>query len=238
VEDERRRRKADEVIEVIVIGEGQTEETFVRDVLAPQLTERDISLQPRLIHTSAKGQGGSLSPARVLLSLRNTLRERHDTYVTTFFDLYHLSADFPGVITTSVETDPLQRCAKIEETLAETAIQASGCRADRFFSHIQPFEFEALLFSDVAMFGSVQSEWTSSVDALLRARASAQTPEHIDGGADTHPSARLENLPHPRYRKRLHGSRIATAIGLARIRSECHHFDAWLTRIESLQPLR
>lgn len=34
-----------------------------------------------------------------------------------------------------------------------------------------------------------------------------------------------------------HGVRLATCIGLDRIRSECHHFGAWLSRMESLQPL-
>ena len=38
-----------------------------------------------------------MSPQRVLLFLRNTLRERNDTHVTTFFDLYGLAPDFPGV---------------------------------------------------------------------------------------------------------------------------------------------
>lgn len=52
VEDERRRGETDAVIEVIVVGEGQTEETFVRDVLAPEFAPLDISLQPRLIQTS------------------------------------------------------------------------------------------------------------------------------------------------------------------------------------------
>jgi len=37
------------VIDVIVVGEGQTEETFVREALAPQLIDRDINLQSRLI---------------------------------------------------------------------------------------------------------------------------------------------------------------------------------------------
>jgi hypothetical protein len=85
------------VIDVIVVGEGQTEETFVRDVLAPQLTDRAINLHPRLIDTSQRGRGGALSRDRVIRFLRNTLRERAGTYVTTFFDLYGLRPDFPGV---------------------------------------------------------------------------------------------------------------------------------------------
>jgi hypothetical protein len=123
------------VIEVIVVGEGQTEETFVRDVLAPQLTNRDISLQPRLIDTSQTGRGGALSFDRVIRFLRNTLRERSGTYVTTFFDLYGLRPDFPGYEAARDKNDPLEKSRTIEDALALAAVEVSGCRADRFVPH-------------------------------------------------------------------------------------------------------
>jgi len=226
------------VIEVIVVGEGQTEETFVRDVLSPEFEALNISLQPRLIRTSPGAKGGSLTAGRLLKYLRNTLRERVDTYVTTLFDLYGLRADVPGVEISRTATDPLQRCLRIEEALNEAAIEASGCRPERFFSHIQPYEFEALLFSDVSRFGEAHGDWKPYVRALEQARAGAATPEHINDGAETHPSARLKKLLKPTYDKVLYGSGMATLIGLPRIRSECRHFDAWLAKIELLQPLR
>lgn len=222
------------MIEVIVVGEGQTEETFIRDVLAPQLTDRDLSLQPRLIDTSQRGRGGALSTERVLRYLRNTLRQRADTYVTTFFDLYRLPADFFGVATARTNPDPLQRCRIIEGALAQAVIQESGCRPERFFAHIQPHEFEALLFSDVTILSVVQPEWARFVSDLRSARAVAESPEHINDGPTTHPSARLEQLLRPRYVKPLHGSRAAQAIGLARIRMECRHFGEWVQRLESV----
>lgn len=226
------------MIDVIVVGEGQTEETFVREALAPQLVDRDINLQSRLIDTSPSGKGGSLAPDRVLRFLRNTLRERGDTYVTTFFDLYGLRAGFPGVDAARAEINPLSQCRVIESALAEAATQLSGSRTDRFFAHIQPYEFEALLFSDVSTFGTIQAEWGRYVSDLQIARDSVETPEHINDGPTTHPSVRLTALLQPKYIKTLHGSRIAISIGLARIREQCRHFDRWLTRIESLKPLR
>lgn len=113
----------------------------------------------------------------------------------------------------------------------------SGCRPDRFVAHVQPYEFEALLFSDVSKFGSVQSEWARFVPTLKEAREGATSPEHINDGPETHPSARLSSLREPSYNKPLHGSRIADRIGIDRIRSECQHFDAWLSRIEGLPAL-
>lgn len=90
----------------------------------------DITVEPRLIDTSQSGRGGALSGARVIRALRNTLRESGRTYVTTFFDLYGLRPDFPGVEASQTRNGPLQKCRTIEAALAEAAIEASGCRTD------------------------------------------------------------------------------------------------------------
>ena len=58
----------------------------------------------------------------------------------------------------------------------------------------------------------------------------------IDDGPDTHPSVRLRQL-RPKYKKVAHGVAVASCIGLHRIRSECRHFNDWLTRIEALPAL-
>jgi len=224
------------VIEVILVGEGQTEVTFTDQLLSSYFASRDIAVQPRLINTSQTGRGGALSAQRVIRFLRNTLLERPNTYVSTFFDLYGLPNDFPGVETARTRIDPLQKCSVIEEALKEAVVRAASCRADRLIIHIQPHEFEALLFSDIAAFGSADARWMRFTADLQRARDSVGSPEHINDGSTTHPSARLKMLQ-PKYRKPLDGSRVAARIGLPRIRSECRHFDAWLGRIEALRPL-
>lgn len=224
------------MIEVIDVGEGQTEETFIRDVVAPELTRHDIILQPRLIETSSGARGGSLSRERVLRYLRNTLRERGDTYVTTLFDLHRLRTDFPGVAEARAMNDPLRRCGAIETLFAEAVAEISERRADRFIAHVQPYEFEGLLFSDVSCFTTVRPEWRRFVDDLQRVRDGADSPEHINDGPNTHPSARLKVLQ-PSYDKVLHGSGVAKCIGLQQIRRQCAHFNAWLETIETLPPL-
>ena len=67
-------------------------------------------------------------------------------------------------------------------------------RPDRFLPHIQPYEFEALLFSDTSHFAREQPEWEQRSEELAAARREAASPEHINDGPDTHPSARLERL--------------------------------------------
>lgn len=225
--------------EVLVVCEGQTEQSFVGDVLAPFLAERGYVLsEPRIIPTSRRGRGGALTRDRVIRYVRNTLRERGDTYVTTLFDLYGLVADFPGRRDAAGLADPIERAAAIESTFAEIVVRQTGCRPDRFIPHIQPYEFESLLFSDVGRFAQVDPAWHASVESLQDVRASAASPEHINDGRDTHPSARLRALLHGRYDKVLHGRAVSALIGVERIRAECRHFSDWLQRLESLPPLR
>ena len=218
---------------VIVACEGQTEQGFVTEVLEHPLAYRGLFIEPRLIPTSAGARGGALSRQRVLRFLRDALRQRRDTYVTTFFDLYGLPSDFPGVAVS--RRDPLDRASAIESSLHAEVVRVARCRPDRFQPHIQPYEFEALLFSDTSQFVREQPEWARWAAQLAAARRSATSPEHIDDGPDTHPSALLERLDG--YHKVRHGSALAARIGLDRIRHQCHHFAAWLSRLESLPAL-
>jgi len=226
------------VVEVVVVGEGQTEETFVRDVLGPSFAVRNIVLDPRLVRTSTTGRGGALSYVRVLRYLRNTLRQRADTYVTTFFDLYGIGGDFPGFAEAQSQVDPIARAEVIESRMHESVVQEAACRADRFFAHIQPYEFEALLFSDINHLVEIEPDWHGLETQLEAVRTAAGTPEHINDGVDTHPAARLVRILRlPRYRKVLHGPRGALRIGLPRIHGECRHFATWVEKLESLRPL-
>ena len=202
-------------------------------ILGPELADSNVFVEARLIPTSPKGRGGALSGQRVLRFLSNALRQRGDTHVTTFFDLYGLPSDFPGFA--GSPPDPLDRASAIEASLHEEVVRAARCRPDRFVAHIQPYEFEALLFSDTSQVARERPEWSRWAAELAAARRSAASPEHIDDGPDTHPSALLERLAG--YHKVRHGPALAARIGLDRIRDECRHFGAWLSRIESLPAL-
>ena len=221
---------------VVVVGEGQTEEAFVNLVLGPHLADRGVSAVPRLIATSKTGRGGALSDDRVRRFLRNTLLEQANTYVTTFFDLYRLPSNFPGVSESSGYSDPIQRAKEIEAAFHTAVIEKTKCRPDRFLPHIQPYEFEALLYSDVSKFEEAEPQWRTHTDELRGALQFAGSPERINCGDQTHPSARLKRLL-PRYNKVRHGITVSQKIGISKIRDECCHFDEWLQRMETLSPL-
>ena len=217
---------------VIVVCEGPTEVVFVKEILAPSLGRRSMFLHPRLI-----AKGGALWREQVLCFMRNTLRERYGdyvTYVTTFFDLYGLPADFPGRTEADRHTDAREKAKAVERTFHAEVVREANCRPERFFPHIQPYEFEALLFSDPACFAEEEPGWEQESRRLEAARQAAGGPEYVNDGPDTHPSARLKRHLRPGYRKVTHGLALSRRIGLGRIRAECLHFDRWVAHMETL----
>lgn len=113
---------------------------------------------------------------------------------------------------------------------------AAGCQPDRFIPHIQPYEFEALLFSDVAALSLVNPSWSKkSIERLIEICKASVSPEHINDRPESKPAAHLEReLKNPGFRKRRHGPVAAQKIGLAKIEAECAFFAAWLAQIREL----
>lgn len=220
---------------VCIVCEGQTEETFVRDVLAPAFYGLGLNLIPEMIETSPGYRGGALKYDRVKRHLRNTLRQSSAPVVTTLFDLYRLDSGFPGFDISRVQTDLSRRLDALKQALHADVVAEAGCQPDRFIPYIQPYEFEALLFSDVPTLTRIEPGWQAASGALAAARAAAESPEHINDRPETKPAAHLEReLSNPSYRKRRHGPIAAQKIGLSKIEAECAFFAAWLAQIRKL----
>jgi len=215
-----------------VVTEGSTEEAFVREVLQEPLARRSVWLTPRSVRTGrSRGivyRGGLSSYTKARSDIVRWLRDDPSAHVTTMFDLYRLPDDFPGFRATAATRDPHRRAAEIERRFAE------DIGSDRFIPYVQLYEFEGLLFSDVrAIDAALMPYHRSMLRPLEEIRAAFGGPEEIDDGEETAPSKRLLSL-YPVYDKALHGPAIAGRIGLATIRSQCPHFNAWLTRLEGL----
>lgn len=220
---------------VVVVCEGETEEEFVRDVLAPDFLGLGLYLEPQMVETSPGHRGGALNYDRVRPHLRNTLRQKSAPVVTTLFDLYRLDKRFPGHGLAMAKTGLAPKLEILCTELHADVVAAVGCLPGRFIPYIQPHEFEALLFSDVPTLLQVESNWTSASTALTAVRAAAESPEHINDRPETKPAAHLEReLGLPSYRKRRHGPIAAKRIGLAKMEAECAFFAAWLAQIRKL----
>lgn len=214
--------------EIIVFAEGPTEERFIKQVVAPALHGLEIYLKPQLLSTSSTGKGGALNIDRFLFHARNTLKQKPNALLSSFIDLYGLDTDFPEFENAKKLPDVYKRVTHLEQALHKVVIDHVGCRPDRFLPHIQPYEYEGLLFSDVAALAGTEPDWNKALSSLQKVRDTFASPEHINDGYETKPSKRLENLLHPKYKKTTHGPRAAARISLETIELECQHFKAWM----------
>jgi hypothetical protein len=228
-----------------MIVEGQTEETFVRDVLAEHLASFQVYANARRVETgrrrAARGGGGGRRIYRggmtTYQKARNDIlrwlkqEERSPgTYVTTMFDLYALPEDFPEFQHASAKPTPELRVRALEDALREDIGFA------RFIPYIQLHEFEAMVLADPKMIApQVERKQTDPGIRQLVALAEATPPEEIDDGEQTSPSKRIIGL-FPEYagRKSSAGPMIVMAIGLPQVRHRCPHLDYWVTQLEAL----
>jgi hypothetical protein len=220
---------------ICVVCEGQTEEEFVLQVLAQAFYPLGLNLVPEMIETSPGHRGGGLQYERVKRHLANTLRQKSAPIVTTLFDLYRLNNAFPGFEAAHQQLQLHDRLNILKQALHADVVAKAACTPERFIPFIQPHEFEALLFSDVATLVTVERGWASASTVLSTVRNHAASPEHINNHPDTKPAAHLERaLNNPCYRKRQHGPVAAQKIGLAKIEAECPFFANWLEQLRSL----
>jgi len=229
----------DEVIRVNMLVEGQTEEAFVRDVVAPYLNSRSVFVNYRRVETSRRkerltgqtiiSRGGIVSYGRLRNDVLRWLKEDSTAFVTTMIDVYALPSDFPGVAEARAKVNPHEKVAALEQFFEKDIAYR------KFIPYLQLHEYEALLFSDVAVTDSGLRlfDGRSRVAQLQQIRDQFATPEHIDEGATTAPSKRLKSI-FPAYDKLLFGPLIAATIGLTKLREECPHLDEWVTQLESL----
>jgi hypothetical protein len=216
---------------VLIYVEGQTEETFVRDVLAPHLMKTcQIELKPTLARTkrTKSGQtfkGGIVSYAQVKKDIRRLLADSQALLVTTMIDYYGLPNNFPGKASLPKGT-PYDRVRHLENAFA------NDIGDPRFLPFLVLHEFEALVLVKPDNLGKVLPQYKKQLRALVTNIRGIQ-PEEINAGAQTHPSARI--LQHFRgYQKRLHGPLVIKDIGLETIREQCTHFNEWLKKLEGL----
>ena len=215
------------MIRVKVFVEGQTEETFVRDVLAPAFAYKEIYFTPILAQTSRGHKGGIVSYGKVKHQIERLCKEDQQAWVTTMIDYYGLPTDFPELLSNQAQQVDIQvRIERLEQAFGQDINQPN------FLANFIVHEYEALLFCQPEKF----IDWIDDeapIKKLQAIKAEFQTPELINNSPQTAPSKRILAAI-PAYKKTLHGPLIAADIGLDSMRQQCPHFHSWLQRIEAL----
>ena len=222
------------MVEVIVFAEGPTEEQFIKRVVAPALRPLQVYLKPQMLKTSQEARGGAINFDRLKFNARNTLRQQPAAVLTTLLDLYGLDTSFPGFEQPKSKPDLYSRVSYLNAALHQELVAYVGCRPERFIAHIQPYEFEGLLFSDTQALSQTEPGWQMGGAKLAAVRAEFETPEHINNSYETKPSRRLEQLLKPGYKKTRHGPLAAERVTLAAMEKECQHFRLWMEALRQL----
>ena len=223
--------------EVVIVVEGQAEQTFIREVLAPEMSVKGVFLQAALIGKPGH-KGGNIRFERARMDIGRFLKQRPNTYICTMFDYSRIEPSWPGmvelleIINSGKKLSAEEKGKKVEKaTLTKIGELFPNDNVDtRFIPYIEMHEFEALLFSDTTILANRISVEQAKIDRIL---TECGEPEEIDDGLNTAPSRRLISLCDG-YRKVAMGKTVSGAIGIPTIRNKCRHFDSWITKLEQL----
>ncbi|NTW48735.1 MAG: DUF4276 family protein [Chlorobiales bacterium] len=226
-------------IHVYVVVEGPTEQTFIRDVLAPALAHKNLFLYAAVLGKPGH-KGGNVRFDRAKSDIGNFLAQRPDTYITTMLDYFRIDPDWPGLeqvrqrIASGIVLTASQKAEILEcETLKRIVEEFPHHNIEkRFLPYIEMHEFEALLFSDPMALSNVTGVPQVRVEGIL---SRYTNPEEINDNPSNAPSYRLMQLT--RYRKVTMGNAIAKDIGIQKMRSQCPHFNEWVTRLEKFSSI-
>jgi len=215
--------------------EGQTEETFVDEVLGDHLVRSGYeTVGARLVGNPRMKRGGIRPWQGVKRDILRHLKEDRSAIAAIMVDYYGLPHDWPGRAEAPGKASTSGKAEFVESALHKDITEEMGHRFDerRFVPLIMMHEFEALLFSDPERFARAIGK-ADLVQGFQEIRQEFECPEDIDDSPVTAPSKRIESL-FPGYEKPLSGVIAALEIGLQTMRSECPHFNEWLKHIESL----
>ena len=222
---------------LLVHVEGRTEESFVRNVVRPELIDNGYhSVQARLIGDARQRyrRGGAVSWTTARKNIIRHLKADRKAISTTMVDYYGLpqfgARAWPG--RAQSDTLPHSEKASTIETCMENEIQESmgeSFNKGRFIPFVMMHEFEALLFSHCGRF-SRAIEMPQLKEGFQRIANMFASPEEIDDSSTTAPSKRIMKL-FPRYRKVLFGTLGALEIGLETMLDACPHFSEWWQRL-------
>jgi len=210
------------MIRVAISVEGQTEDEFCKQILAPYFLPKGIQLIPIIVSTKrekcgVKYKGGCINLGRVKSEVVKLLPSFD--YVTTFYDLY----GFDGV--SDITAD------KLEQKMAELFNNR------KFIPYIQKYEFETLLFSEPIYYEEYFDNVQAKIDIENIISSCGGNIEEINNSKETAPSKRMINFfdnYDEAFDKVFHGYSIIEEIGLDKVMEQCPRFSQWIERIESL----
>lgn len=213
---------------LVVIAEGETEESFVNNILIPYFNSLGIYNYIQCFKT--KHSNGGLSKYSYIKQDIIKIIYETDVVVTTLLDFYRLPSDFPGYKQNNALLHD-RWVEIIEGQIKEDIERTQEQRFDNFIPYIQLHEFEALIFSSIAGIDALFEKSEVKYRDFQAVIDSYPNPENINNGPDSAPSVRLKQLI-PGYDKVVYGVGIISEIGMETVLSRCPRFNGWIKKLK------
>ena len=214
-------------INIAVSVEGQTEESFINNVLAPYLSKYNIFIEPIIVVTKRTAnksyKGGTIRFEKFVKDISNLCNPKYH-FVTTFYDYYALQKDFmPSMLSKNVYEN-----VKLIENKMSIHINN-----EKFIPYIQLHEFETFLF--IEPYITANNLFNCNENHVIKKLSTAlhefqNNPELVNSSSETAPSKRILSI-YPNYQKIFDGINICKNIGVKKIRECCPHFNNWIESI-------
>ncbi len=151
---------------VMAIVERSTEQTFIKKVLAPYLSQKGIDIVATQISKPGE-KGGDVTFTRVVKDIKQFLRQPQITAITTMIDLYGLR-DWPQKDKIFQQSDHSNRIDKLYNITQQALVDEFQEKSTKCIPYFSLYEFEALLFSNPAIRHSIQAAKLHKYKIYLR----------------------------------------------------------------------
>ena len=211
--------------QVVILVEGQTEETLVNEVLSPAACARGCWLKPIVVTTSATPTGahhGGGHWKHYHAKLQGLLKASHWERVGLLLDYYQYPKGAPGrdVTAPSGSLDNVGRQSALIDALR------AKYPDPRFRPLVVLHEIEALVLAAIDAGQGDGLLPRQGLAELRQAITHAHGPEQVNDGPSTAPSKRLEAAD-PGYMKTVTGPLLVSEAGLPAVLERCPTFKDW-----------
>jgi hypothetical protein len=213
---------------LVIIVEGETEESFVNNILCPYFCSKGLYNTIQCFKTK-HSHGGISKYSYIKKDILNTIYEKD--VVSMMIDFYRLPSDFPGFSDLKATQTHKEQASLLETEIKKDLEDTQKHQFDNFIPYIQLHEFEALVFASIKGIDILFERKEMDYKGLMNVIEEHPNPEEINNHPATAPSMRLKKLI-PGYNKVLHGIEIIKTMGMPELLEKCPRFKTWVESME------
>ena len=216
---------------LVIIVEGETEESFVNNILRPFFCSKGLYNTIQCFNTKHSHVGVS-KYSYIKKDILNTIYEK-DVVVSMMIDFYRLLSDFPGFNDLKATQTHQEQANLLEARIKKDLENSQKQLFENFIPYIQLHEFETLVFTSINGIDSLFERSEMDYKGLMNVIQQYPNPEDINNHPDTAPSVRLKKLI-PGYNKVLHGIDIINTVGMNELLEKCPRLKVWVESMEEV----